>query len=211
NDGVTDIDVDFTVNFTAANVVNFNKAQFHINNTIDTTLDSTQFIVPSSGDWYFFIYFEPMNAPPPDASTLIEFSVSYDTGVTYQERWFDVQWILIIILVVVVILIIAAVIARRGQKKLKLKEPITPEQQKISPYKTTPTEPVEKEMKCPRCDAPIKADSKFCPKCGGKIEGRQVGVPSISTPADSKTCSLCGSKLTGTEKFCKWCGTQVEQ
>ena len=108
-------------------------------------------------------------------------------------------------------IIIAAVIARRGQKKLKLKEPVTQEQKKVSPYKTTPAETVEKEMKCTRCEAPLKADSKFCPKCGGKIEGRQVGVPSITTPVTAKSFSLCGSKLTGTENFCKWCGTQIEQ
>ena len=149
-----------------------------------------------------------MNSP--DESTTITFDVTYDTGVTYQERWVDVQWILIIILVIVVIILIAAVIARRGQKKLKLKSPTIQEPTKKSPYKTTPSEKVEETLNCTRCNAPIKLDSKFCPKCGGKIEGRAVGMPSITTPATSKTCSLCGSKLTGTENFCKWCGTKVE-
>jgi hypothetical protein len=31
------------------------------------------------------------------------------------------------------------------------------------------------------------------------------------TPAKAKNCSLCGSKLSGSEKFCKWCGTKVEK
>jgi hypothetical protein len=155
-----------------------------------------------------------MNSP--DESTTITFDVTFYTGVTYQERWLSIQWILIIVLVVVVIILIAAVVARRGQKKLKLKAPTTTDQVKKSPYKITATETEKEtvkkeELKCTRCDASIKPDSKFCPKCGGKIEGRQVGVPSITTPATAKTCSLCGSKLAGTEKFCKWCGTKIEQ
>ncbi len=207
NDGVSSIDVDYTINYTATNVPDF-SGTYETNEGV-TFVSTDTFTVPTSGNWYFFIYFDPMNSP--DESTTITFDVSYDTGVTYQERWFDIQWILVIILVVVIIILIAAVVARRGQKKLKLKAPITPEQKKVSPYKITPPETVEKEIKCTRCNSPIKPDAKFCPKCGGKIEGRQVGVPSITTPAKAKTCSLCGSKLTGTESFCKWCGTKVEK
>jgi len=203
------IDIDYTINYTAKNVPDF-SVTYKTNEGV-TFVSTDTFTVPPgmSGNWYFFVYFDPMNSP--DESTEITFDVSYDTGVTYQEKWFDIQWILIIILVVVVIILIAAVIARRGQKKLKLKAPTTPEQKKVSPYKTTPPKTVEKELKCTRCDASIKPDSKFCPKCGGKIEGRQIGVPSITTPAKAKTCSLCGSKLTGADKFCKWCGTKIEQ
>jgi hypothetical protein len=202
------IDIDYTINYTATNVPDFSS-------TYETkegvTFVSDTFTVPAgmSGNWYFFIYFDPMNSP--DESTTITFDVTYDTGVTYKERWLDISWILIIILVVVVIILIAAVLARRGQKKLKLKAPTTPEQKKPSPYKITPSETVEKVTNCPRCNASIKPDSKFCPKCGGKIEGRQGGVPSITTPATAKTCYLCGSKLIGSENFCKWCGTKVEQ
>ena len=211
NNGIYDVDVDFSVNFTATDVVNFGEAAYHWNNT--NSIPEDTFMIPpgESGNWYFFIYFEPMNAPPPASSTTINFEVTYDTGVTYVERWIGVQWILIIVLVVVIIVIIAAVIARRGQKKLKLKAPTTPVPKKPSPYKITPPETVEEEIKCTRCNTLIKPDAKFCPKCGGKIEGRQVGAPSITTPATAKTCSLCGSKLIGTESFCKWCGTKVEK
>ncbi|MFX1592911.1 MAG: zinc ribbon domain-containing protein [Promethearchaeota archaeon] len=206
NNEISSIDIDYIINYTATNVPDFSV-------TYETqegvTSHSGTFSVPTPGNWYFFIYFDPMISP--DESTTITFDVTYDTGVTYQQSWLDVQWILIIILVVVVIIIIAAVVARRGQKKLKLKAPTTPEQKKVSPYKTAPPEIAKEEIKCTRCNAPIKPDAKFCPKCGGKIEGRQVGVPSIITPAKAKTCSLCGSKLTGTENFCKWCGTKIEQ
>ncbi|MFX0104958.1 MAG: zinc ribbon domain-containing protein [Candidatus Hodarchaeota archaeon] len=206
NEGGSSIDVNYTIDYSASNVINFIGTP---ENEVNTTSYSGTYSVTTPGNWYFFIYFDPMNSP--EESTTITFDVSYDTGVTYQDKWIDIQWILIIVLAVIVIILIAAVIARRGQKKLKLKEPTTPEQKKISPYKTAPPKAVEKELNCTRCNAPIKPDSKFCPKCGGKIEGRQIGVPSITTPATAKTCSLCGSKLTGTDKFCKWCGTKVEQ
>jgi flagellar basal body-associated protein FliL len=212
NNGGSSVNLDFSVNFTANNVVDFTQTYFHINNT--NSIPEQNIPITQPGNWYFFVYFEPINVPPPDSSTIITFEVTYNTGLTAQDRWLSVQWILIIILVVIAIILIAAVIARKGQKKLKLKEPITQEQPKKSPYKITPSEkaPIkEEEIKCIRCGASIKPDSKFCPKCGGKIEGRQVGVPSITTPATAKTCSLCGSKLTGTEKFCKWCGTKIEE
>jgi hypothetical protein len=201
------IDIDYTINYTATNVPDFDST-YKTHEGV-TSVSQDIFTVPTAGNWYFFIYFDPMISP--DESTTITFDVSYDTGVSYQEQWLGIQWILIIILVVVVIVLIAAVVARRGQKKLKLKAPTTPEQKKVSPYKVTPPKPVEKEINCTRCNSPLKSDAKFCPKCGGKIEGRQVGVPSITTPAKAKSCSLCGSKLTGTESFCKWCGTKVEK
>ncbi|MFW9824293.1 MAG: zinc ribbon domain-containing protein, partial [Candidatus Thorarchaeota archaeon] len=165
------------------------------------------FNVPHSGNWYFFIYFDPMNSP--EESTMITFDVTYNTGLTSRDRWLDVQWILIIVLVIVIIVIIAALVARRGQKKLKLKEPEkTPT--KETPYKKEKKTPVT-ELNCVRCGASLHSDSKFCPKCGGKVEGRQVVSSEVSTPADAKYCSLCGSKLEGTEKFCKWCGTKIEK
>ncbi len=207
NEGGSTIDVDYTINYTAVNVPDFSPT-YETNEDV-TFIATDTFIVPTSGNWYFFIYFDPMNSP--DESTTITFDVSYDTGVTYQERWLDISWILVVILVVVVVILIAAVVARRGQKKLKLKAPTTPEQKTTSPYKIAPPETVQKEFNCPRCNASIKPDSKFCPICGGKIEGRQLGTPSITTPTNAKTCSLCGSKLTGTEQFCKWCGTKVEK
>ncbi|MFX0084012.1 MAG: zinc ribbon domain-containing protein [Candidatus Hodarchaeota archaeon] len=207
NSGGSSVDVDFTIVFTATGVVDFTAANFYINQTDFISEDT--YYVPYSGNWYFFIYFDPMNSP--EESTSITFDVTYDTGKTSVDRWFDVQWILIIILVVVIILLVAALIARRGQKKLKLKEPVesTP---KVSPYKKVvkKVEEPKEEKNCIRCGAPLKPTTKFCTQCGGKIEGRKIGETSVTTPAEAKNCSLCGSKLSGTEKFCKWCGTKVE-
>jgi len=209
NDGVSDVDVDFTVDFTATGVIDFRVADFHDNNT--DFIPQQTFNVPNSGNWYFFVYFDPMNSP--DESTSITFDVTYDTGITSRERWLDIQWILIIILVVAIILVIATLIARSGQKKLKLKEPIK-STSKVSPYKKVTKEVGVEEVKevanCIRCNAPMKPTAKFCTQCGGKVEGRKIGGTSVTTPAEAKTCSLCGSKLSGTESFCKWCGTKIE-
>jgi len=206
NEGATSVIVNFTINYTATDVIDYTG--IYTQEVQEGVPLSGSYNVPSSGNWYFFIYFDPMQSE--EESTTITFDVTYNTGVTSQDRWLDVQWILIIVLVIIIIVILAAVVARRGQKKLKLKTPEQPSA-KISPYKTTPAETPEKVQKCKRCKTPLKPDSKFCPNCGGKVEGRQIGTPLITTPAEATTCSLCGSKLSGTEKFCKWCGTKVEQ
>jgi hypothetical protein len=206
NDGGSPVNVDYSINYTAASVVDFSST-FETQEGV-TLISQDTFSVPHSGNWYFFVYFDPMNAP--EESTTITFDVTYDTGVTSRDRWINISWILIIILVIVVIVIIAAVIARSGQKKLKLKEPekTPPKGTKGSPYKKAKVPTTESN--CVRCGASLHSDSKFCPKCGGKVEGRQISITSVSTPANSKSCSLCGSKLLASEKFCKWCGTKVE-
>ncbi len=205
NDGGSIVDVDFTVDFTESGVVDFTEADLYFIETKDIPQQS--FTVPNSGNWYFFIYFDPMNSPAD--STTITFDVSYDTGESSIERWSDVRWILIIVLSVVIILLVAAIIARKGQKKLKLKSP-TKSLAGPSPYKKTSAEATDKPSKCVRCNAILKPGVKFCSKCGGKVEGRALAIPSIITPAKAKACSLCGSKLSETEKFCKWCGTKIE-
>jgi hypothetical protein len=201
NDGPSSVTVNFTNTYTAIDVVDLSVADFYVEG-VDTVPQDT-FTVPNDGNWYFFVYFDPMLAP--EESTTITFDVTYDTGITSVDRWIDVQPILITIIVVVGIIVVAALLARRGQKKLKPK----------SSSKATPTKaPIKKAKKatstCIRCNATIRADAKFCPKCGGKVEGRITGTPTIVTPAKAKSCSFCGSKLTIEDKFCKWCGTKVE-
>jgi hypothetical protein len=202
NDNPADVEVSFDVDIRAEDVVDFTAANYY---ALNTTFISGTFPVPTgqSGNWYFFIYFDPMNSL--FESTTITFDVTYQTGTGSVERWGDIRWILIIVLVIIVIIMIAALIARRGQKKLKLKEP-EEAAPKGEPSKQVSVEPA----KCTRCNTPLKPNAKFCINCGGKVEGRVTGTPSVTTPAKAKTCSLCGSKLSGTEKFCKWCGTKVE-
>ena len=48
---------------------------------------------------------------------------------------------------------------------------------------------------CPSCGKPLRADAKFCPNCGAKLE---------------LTCSDCGASLRAGSKFCDNCGATVK-
>jgi hypothetical protein len=206
NDYGSTASINFIANYTAVNVYDLSLAyesQIAVYNIPQDT-----FTVPTDGEWYFFVYFDPLNSPA--ESTDITFDVTYDTGITGRERWLDITPILFGVLVVVAIIIVAAVIARRGQKKIAKKQP---KQAKAESVKAEP-KPEKKEdvseSKCVRCGSKIRPDANFCPVCGGKVEGRALGSSDITTPAESKTCTLCGSKLGENASYCKWCGTKVE-
>ena len=201
NDGLSTVTVNFTINYSAVGVINLAAADFYVEGVNTITQDT--FTVPNDGNWYFFVYFDPMRSP--EESTTITFDVTYDTGITSVDRWIDVQPILITIIVVVGVIIVVALLARRGQKKLKSKS-----SSKVAPAKVPEKKSKKTTSTCIRCNASIRADAKFCPSCGGKVEGRITGTPTIVTPAKSKSCSFCGSKLLVDDKFCKWCGTKVE-
>jgi hypothetical protein len=48
---------------------------------------------------------------------------------------------------------------------------------------------------CPKCEAPLSNNVKFCPECGEKIQ--------------SAHCTNCGTKLVEGAKFCGDCGQKV--
>ena len=202
NDGLSTVTVNFTINYSAEDVIDLTLGPDVHFIGVDSVPQDT-FTVPNDGTWYFFVYFDPMLSP--EESTTITFDVTYDTKITSVDRWIDVQPILIIIIVVVGIIIVAALLARRGQKKLKPKP-----SSKAAPTKAPVKKPKKATSTCIRCNTSIRADAKFCPNCGGKVEGRITGTPAVVTPAKSKSCSFCGSKLVVDDKFCKWCGTKVD-
>lgn len=92
-----------------------------------------------------------------------------------------------------------------------------------------PTAPVTVTViPCPKCNASIPANSKFCPSCGAEvvIPKNTIKCPSCQAdiPAESKFCPECGNKIvsenikcpncgkvspSGT-KFCPDCGTKLE-
>lgn len=49
---------------------------------------------------------------------------------------------------------------------------------------------------CPKCNAPLQKNVKFCPECGAKIQ-------------DKKHCTECGAELAEGAKFCPECGHKV--
>jgi membrane protease subunit (stomatin/prohibitin family) len=79
--------------------------------------------------------------------------------------------------------------------------------------------------KCPKCNADVAANSKFCPSCGNKIGGEdKVPCPkcTVEVPSKSKFCPNCGNEMGGPAcpkckariqpgtKFCSNCGEKIE-
>lgn len=76
---------------------------------------------------------------------------------------------------------------------------------------------------CPKCNASLSADAKFCTVCGTKIQAEAAGVcrkcgaalapgakfcPECGTPT-AAICPECGAKLAGSPKFCPECGHKM--
>ena len=49
---------------------------------------------------------------------------------------------------------------------------------------------------CPKCEAPLATNAKFCPECGEKIK-------------HAVFCSRCGEKMASGAKFCPECGAKA--
>jgi len=49
---------------------------------------------------------------------------------------------------------------------------------------------------CPKCEAPLASNAKFCPECGTKIKEKNL-------------CVHCGTKLFSSAKFCPECGEKT--
>jgi len=213
NEDSNNIDVTYDVNYTATNIIDFSVADINYNSTDIITTNT--FTVPNDGEWYFFIYFDPMSSL--DESTQITFDVTYKTGIISQEKWISIQPILITIIVIIAIIILAAYFARKSQKKLKekkmglktktksVKKEVATKVQKVSPEKSE----ISSKQKCLRCGAELKPNAKFCHVCGGKVEGRKIGSSSKITPSESNTCVFCGNKIKSSDKFCTYCGTKI--
>jgi membrane protease subunit (stomatin/prohibitin family) len=48
---------------------------------------------------------------------------------------------------------------------------------------------------CPKCEAPLSGNLKFCPECGAKLKERQF-------------CGQCGASMEPGAKFCPECGAK---
>ncbi len=60
--------------------------------------------------------------------------------------------------------------------------------------------------KCRKCGTAVKADSKFCHKCGGRV-GKADDEPGADGPTPGASrCGKCGRKVTMAEAYCTRCG-----
>ena len=206
NSGSTPVGIEYTVEYTAVEAFDFSDAPVLERDVEDPVSGSLS--VPQSGDWYFFVYFDPFVNPA--ESVDITFDVSYLTQVTYEQKWKDVTPILLIIGLIIVILLVVAIVQRRSTKQT-----IPPSSTTTAAVATTPstTETVQLETtkKCHRCNFPSKPGDVFCANCGAKLTGRDYGVSTITTPASAKNCRSCGKPLTPKSRFCKHCGAKIEQ
>ncbi|MHA1720818.1 MAG: zinc ribbon domain-containing protein [Promethearchaeota archaeon] len=215
----TNTDVDISLSYEADGIPDFDSALY--SEEAVNYIDQTTITVPNDGDWYFFVYFDPMNSP--EESVEITFDVTYDTDKTSVNQWVDFRPTLIVFGVIVGLVIIFAALARRTQKQKKFKEGAKPGATKTetSTTKATVVKPTEYdkisrktqgvEIKCVRCGATLKPGDLFCSECGGKVSGRRMNATSKSTPINSKICSYCGAKLEPIDNFCKYCGTRVDR
>ncbi|MHA1984709.1 MAG: hypothetical protein ACW967_10165, partial [Candidatus Hodarchaeales archaeon] len=90
NSGSAPVTLDIDVTYTVA-TLDFSQAGIREQNV--ESVSSGSYTVPESGNWYFFIYFDPFLNP---ADTVdITFDISFDTQVTSNDRWQDTTPILI--------------------------------------------------------------------------------------------------------------------
>ncbi|UCG01445.1 MAG: zinc ribbon domain-containing protein [Candidatus Heimdallarchaeota archaeon] len=212
NSGTNPVSIDFTVDYSAAGAFDFSDAEDNgvlERDVVDPVSGSLS--VPSSGDWYFFVYFDPFVNPA--ESVDITFDVSYNTEVTYDQQWKKVTPIFLLIGFIIVILLIVAIIQRRTSKETPSPTDTTTTTTPVSttPPTTTETVQVETSKTCHRCNSLSKLGDVYCVNCGAKLSGRDYGVSTITTPASAKNCRSCGKALIPESRYCKYCGAKIEQ
>ncbi|MDO8690546.1 MAG: zinc ribbon domain-containing protein [Dehalococcoidia bacterium] len=63
----------------------------------------------------------------------------------------------------------------------------------------TPTHPAGRTSLCPGCGANVRANSRFCAKCGADL----------ATPV-ARCCTECGAGLEPEDEFCPACGYRLQ-
>jgi hypothetical protein len=215
--------VNYSISYVAVNVFDYSDCLFHqeaVNSIAMTTVE-----VPRAGNWYFYVYFDPMNAQ--EESTTVTFDVTYkpsSTAGVNLDSDSNLYYIVPVIVIVVIFLIIIvfAVSRSRAKSRPQTEVPVTPavETPFVSPKPIVTQAPVGKVTRtsqpettlnrCYSCGVEMHPGASFCNKCGRKQQGRQETIPDRITPAQAKNCSLCGSTLEPDTKYCAYCGTPVE-
>jgi len=198
----SDIFIDFQVTYTAVKNINITAADVFIESLIDPR--SGTFTVPEDGTWYFFIYMDPFVNY--EESVNITFEIKYHTDVSYNDHWADATPILLFIGVIIAIVLVIAVIQRRSSKKAQSTTSTTTSGTTVS----TPSERADVK-KCHRCATKYEPGETYCTNCGAKLQGRDYGTSTITTPVNSKQCKSCGNSIEPDNRYCRSCGAKIEQ
>jgi hypothetical protein len=207
----TTINVTTNIDFNINNVPDFSKALVCIENV--TNVPKTTVTVPTAGDWYFFVFFDPVFSS--EYSTMITFDVTYETGITSADRWGEARTGLIVFAVILVGIIAIAAVARR-QQKVKGNQPNqdgqpTPQADGIpngSINSTTPTV------------VPQQSNATSIPTRTQSVSPTTTTIPSATqyraststitpTPA-TKICHACNATVPAQATFCHECGAKQE-
>jgi hypothetical protein len=224
------VTVSLTIAYTRDNVYDFTNALYHQEDV--NSVPTTTVTLPSTGTWYFIVYFDPWNT---DQSSTV---VTYQAQVTAPgglpplpiPLWALVT--IIVVVVIVVIVIISVSVARsRTRRRFANAPPGTFTGEEIpgqpgaqgSQQPTTVAYPGKMHAArptipppasggtCEYCGAPLNLGAKFCSTCGREQIAQPAGPGGVTTPRSSKFCSLCGAELEEGAQFCQSCGTKVEQ
>jgi len=215
--------INYSISYVATNVFDYSGCIFHqeaVNLIPETTVT-----VPTAGNWYFYVYFDPINSQ--EESTTVTFDVTYIPSSTAGSNLYtdsNLYYIVPVIVIVAIFLVIIVFAVSRGRAKSRAQRevPVTPavETPFVPPKPIVTQAPVGRVTRtsqpevpvnhCYSCGAEMHLGASFCSKCGRKQQGRQEGRPDRITPAQAKNCSLCGSTLEPGTKYCSYCGTPVE-
>ncbi len=236
NPYATTTEVDYEIPYIAAYVYNYSSTLYY--KEAVTSIATTTVTVPNDGYWYFYIYFDPLNSPAYSTSVYydVTFAPSSSSG-TSPTNWIYVIPIIIVVVVIIAGLAIGIRRSRaksRAQTAAGGAPVVTTQPTSFSTVPITsppvspptssniPSAPEEtggavtfstvQEIPLPRCftcGAEISPSTEFCPSCGRKQHGRQIGNAGRMTPASARNCSGCGAEIEPGTKFCTFCGMSI--
>lgn len=62
------------------------------------------------------------------------------------------------------------------------------------------------QVRCPRCEADLPGDSRFCDMCG-----QAIGEKAAPDPSPPAACRRCGNGMSAGARFCSMCGQPGEE
>lgn len=68
---------------------------------------------------------------------------------------------------------------------------------------------LEDKVACKSCGEMVSKDSKFCDKCGAKIEVPEP-EPETVQAEEVRICKSCGAELIDAARFCDKCGARLD-